>query len=740
MIKRQTVGWIFLLFAATNARAQSEIRLTLSRAVYLSEAENPNTTFGSNVYFPNINKIPFFKDKNLRRRIQNLDKKDVKNYRLLDTLLTKYVTSFGLQNFKQNVELDMVWKLGQVKEILKDTSRALFYYTIALNNQSRHAKKIQIHYDALRSVKNNDFVDLEYYYRLLTARNTIDTLKPPAGVLLRMTDSINTVFPEYAPYMHPSGKVLIFTSRRTDQVPVTDIDYDQPEDLYYVEIDHEVGGWGNVKPFPDEINTRFNEGSACLSADGSRLYFVRCNAPDGVGVCDIYQADYDRGEWTNIQNLGKNINSASWDSHPCLSIDGKTLYFASNRTGGFGRTDLYRSQQQGDSTWGPAENLGPVVNTIEDEVSPFIHPINNTLYFSSMGHLHNIGGFDIYKSRIINEPKLVFEEPRNVGPLVNTSRDEYYFSIDKDADTLFYSGSAPDNAKNFDLFSFPMPMGARPDAVVSLSGYLIDSLTGKPLTGIVVAIDLDKNVEIEPLYITRTGFFEFRLINQRRYQLMVLGEQAIRITEHETEDSLFSVFDHSVEMNQPFIFELMEFNPNSSELTLGMEIQLDALAEYLNAHPKRKLTIRGNTDSDGDPDYNLALSRERAENIKQYLLQSTSLPDTMILAEGYGSGRPIYPNNSPENKARNRRVEFEILLSPEEEAREQAAEKKEKPEFDLGGEEDAHGSGSGRDLLPDPTEIDETHAPAPTEPAAPGGGDDEEPADGDEEEIEPEDP
>lgn len=699
-----------LLLAAGRGNAQSEIRLTLSRAVYLSEEANSNN-FGAIVSFPNINKIPLFRDKNLRKRIQSLDRKDTKNYKLLDTLLTRYVTSFGIQNFRQNIELDMVWKLGQVKEIMRDTSRALFYYGLALNNQSRHSKKIQIHYDALRSVKHNDFVDLEYYYRIVAARNAIDTLQPPSGVLLRMTDSINTVFPEYAPYMHPSNNVLIFTSRRGDHVPVADIDYDQPEDLYYVEVDKERGTWGDIKPFPEEINTRFNEGSACLSHDGKRLYFVRCNAPDSYGVCDLYQADYDRGGWTNIQNLGPNVNSAAWDSHPSLSSDGTILYFASNRGSGFGRTDLYRSLRQEDGTWGPAENLGPVINTIEDEVSPFVHPINNTLYFSSTGHLHNIGGFDIYKSRILNEKGMIFEDPRNIGPLVNTNRDEYYFSIDRTADTLFYSAAATDNPKNFDLYSFPMPMGARPDAVVSLSGYLIDSLTGKPLTGIIVAIDLDKNVEIEPLYITKTGYFEFRLINERRYQLMVLGEQALRITELETEDSLFAIFDHSIEMNQPFIFEQMEFGASSSELTLGMELQLEGLAEYLNSHPKRKLAIRGHTDADGDPDYNISLSRERAENIKQYLLQQTSLPDSMIIAEGYGASRPIYPNNSPENKARNRRVEFEIVLSADEQSKLDALENRPPPS---GAVEES--PSLGRDLLPDTNEMDDAMLPHPNEP------------------------
>ncbi|MCS7086843.1 MAG: OmpA family protein, partial [Bacteroidia bacterium] len=264
-----------------------------------------------------------------------------------------------------------------------------------------------------------------------------------------------------------------------------------------------------------------------------------------------------------------------------------------------------------------------------------------------------------------------WEEPANVGPFINSKRDEYYFSINAAADTLFYAANVEGNRRNMDLFSFPMPMGARPDAVYPLTGYLIDSVTKRPLTGIVVAIDLDKHVEIEPKYIGRDGYFEFFLLNNRRYQLYVLTENAIRVSEKSvfTEEALTNFFEESAEYEKPLIFESLEFMPNSAELTDDIKYHLDQIAAYLIQQPGVKLHIGGHTDSDGDPNYNLKLSQERAENIRQYLLERAELHDSVITAKGYGATMPVFPNDSKQNKARNRRVEFEIILPETELAR-----------------------------------------------------------------------
>lgn len=645
-----------------------EIELTLSRSVYLNEAViRPRNH--PKVDFPNINNNLLYKNKRLKKRITKYENKRIKDYHLLDSLYTSYIKQFGPRNFMKDQDLDMIWRLGQIKELLNDTSLALFYYSLALKNQSKHYKQVRLNYDGLKAPTYNEYVDLEYYYRIVQARLEIDTLIPPPGVQLKMSDNINTAFPEYGPSLHPSSLVLIFTSRRPETYVVGGLNYNQNEDLYLTIRDPDELVWQPPKRLPYPITSPYNEGSACLNADGTKIIFIRCNDPNGFGNCDLYEAaikiNPENGDVTVVdkvpRNLGPKVNSNSWDSHPCLSADGKNLFFASNRRGGFGRTDLYICKLQSDGTWGKAENLGPIVNTIDDEVSPYLSTVNNTLYFSSKGHVYNYGGFDIYKSRWFDG----WEEPQNLGPLVNTTKDEYYFTLDAKGDTLIYATDSVGNPDDLNLYSYAMPMAGRPDAVVTLSGYLIDSVSHRPLTGIIMALDLDRNIEIEPIYINKYGYFEFHLVNNGKYQLYVLGEDAIRISSNDDMaiDSIFSVFDFSLEKGKPVIIDAMEFSKDNAEISDSVDVHLEYIANYLLADRERKLIIRGHTDADGDPNYNLRLSQERSNNIKRYLMEKTGLADSMFVAIGAGSSKPIFPNDSPENKARNRRVEFEFIPS-----------------------------------------------------------------------------
>lgn len=314
-----------------------------------------------------------------------------------------------------------------------------------------------------------------------------------------------------------------------------------------------------------------------------------------------------------------------------------------------------------DGSFQPAENMGPIINTLEDEVTPFLHPINNTLYFSSKGHLHNNGGFDIFKTRQVDAQ---WEQPRNLGPLVNGKEDEYYFSIDRNGENLFYAKASTTNAKDFDIYSFPMPMEARPDAIYKLNGYLIDSVTRKPIHGIVVAVDLDKGVEIAPVHINSSGYFEFNLINNRRYQLLILGENAFRIENQATlsEDSIEDILEQSVVSLKPVVFGELNFAADEAGINPQVEDKLLPLIVFLKKYPGSRLEIRGHTDSDGKPSYNLKLSRDRAQNIAEYIIRKTGMPADQVVAQGFGDTKPVFPNDSPENKSRNRRVEFEIFL------------------------------------------------------------------------------
>ncbi len=664
--------WAFIL-CLNNLYAQKyeEIELKLAQSVYLDRRDP--ITGGYYLNFPNLQKrkwihngktqesesFYFYNPKELKKIKEAESKNDLES---LDKLLLNYIHNFGIKNFK--IDVDLIWKYAQLMELKNDTTKALYFYNLALKNHSKYYDPVKLHFDRLKEKVKSDYVDLDQYYRIVQARAKIDTLIPPKGVLLKMGDNINSKFPEYAPFIHPNNKLMIFTSKRSPMAMVAGMDFEQHEDIYFVTEDYQFGGWTIAEKFIDAINSRYNEGSACLNWEGNLIIFSRCNSPDGFGVCDLYSAEFIDGKWQNVKNLGPNINTSAWESHPNLSPDGKTLFFSSNRGDGFGRCDIWKSELLPNGEWGKAQNLGPTINTLEDEVSPYFHSINSTLYFSSTGHLNSFGGFDIFKSRWLDNH---FEEPRNLGPLINTPKDEYYFSIDGKGEKIFYAHQQEKPANNFDIFSFPMPMGARPDAITTLSGYLIDSVTKQPLKGIIIAIDLEQGIEIEPKILNPYGYFEFELINQRKYQLLVIGDHLLRIKEDKPliADSNFYLVAQAVKNEKPIVFDGLEFAKNKAEITEDIAFKLDYLVEFLKKYPFCRIKISGHTDAEGDEQYNQKLSLLRAENIKEYLQEHTGIiDDKIITTQGYGKNQPLYPNNTEENRKKNRRVEFEISIDP----------------------------------------------------------------------------
>lgn len=658
------LGIFYLLNTPVFAQNAGDLNLKLQSSVFLEETTGEGLDMTPYLAFPKIGEYPYFEDKRMKELI--FEAEEAEDLQALDSLLGLYIPNFGVENFQKDIEL--IWRAGQVKEILGDTLGSLMYYELGIKNQRPYNEKVKIHLDSLKEKTHNEWVNLQFYYKILEARRKIDPLIPPKGVMLNMGPKVNSEAPDYAPFMHPSDSILIFTSRRDEEIVIDDIHHTQNEDLFFVQKDWIGGTWSYAEKFSESVNSKFNEGSSCLSRDGKTFFFTRCDADDGLGSCDIYIAHFTGGDWKGIKNLGPNINSTAWDSHPNITPDGKTLFFTSNREGGFGLSDLYVSVLQDDGTWSKARNLGPTINTVEDEVTPFFHKVNNTLYFSSTGHLRNLGGYDIFKARWFNKH---WENPKNVGPLVNTPGNEYYFSIDGKGSRLFYAKSKEGDISSqykldFDLFSFPLPMEARPDAIVKLRGYLIDSASGHPITGIVLVIDKQTGIEVAPKHINRFGYFEFDLINNKQYEIYIQGDNYLTIHDQVVldNDTTFSIFANSFEAGKPLVFESFEFADDSYELDGTFKPKLEYLGKFLKRYPMFRMEVKGHTDSDGEAKYNLDLSRKRALQIRNYIVKSAGIKDDRVMAKGFGESKPLVPNDSEENKRLNRRVEFEVWLDP----------------------------------------------------------------------------
>ena len=601
--------------------------------------------------FPNINNVKLYADSEKLKRIRQLEASyaDEEVY----PLLKEYVRNFGIENFATNTA--MIWRLAKLSEKYGRKGEAILLYKLVLKHNRRDAdgKLIREEYDSLSKNEQDNYVPLEYYYELVNYRKEIDTLQPPVGVLLNMGDLINSQKADYGPTIGNEDDLLLFTSKRNAELRGTEKAYN--EDLFFtVKLE---GQWQDAQPFKT-INTRYNEGSACLSRDGKSLYFARCSSPDSYGNCDIFMADLQPDStWGNAHNLGRNINTVAWDSQPSLSHSGDTLFFASDRIGGFGMSDIYFSTKDKDGAWLPAKNLGPVVNTRGHEVSPFFHHKFNVLYFSSNGQPLTFGDFDIYKSYRTGGS---WGEPKNIGPLVNGPGSEYYFTIDSESKELYYARSAADDIANLDLHSFPVPMEAHPEAIVRLKGSLINSETKKPMKGIVSVIDLDKGVEVAPKFLREDGSFDFSLINKRNYLLIIQGDDFFRIEELFFMDGDMEMNRETEPIESKIAFKSLEFENGKADILPSMHQDLDKLANFLIDHPKFTLNISGHTDSQGKEEANLRLSQARADAIRAYLIYQFKIDPERINAHGYGSSKPIVEENSDDSRKLNRRVEFDI--------------------------------------------------------------------------------
>ena len=653
-LRVKTYHLILLAFLLTCIKgevlAQKQKKLKKAGIVQLNDSL---TSFSqSDIFtFPNVNRGLYYSSPTKLKKIQQMDNSGQEEAMYGE--LKAYVSNFAVENFSKNAP--MIWNLARLSKKYGQPGEAVLLYKLVLKHhqQGINIEELYKVYDSIETDKKQYYVPLEFYYQLVDYRKEIDTLRAPHAVLVNMGEGINSSKEDYGPTIGNVDYVLLFTSKRNKSEDSYQPTYD--EDIFYsIRVD---GLWQYAEEFK-KINTSYNEGSACLSFDGKYLLFSRCNAPGTQGNCDIYSAVLKSDStWGDVKNLGPTINSSGWDSHPSLTHKGDTLFFASNRVGGFGLSDIYFSVKDKQGNWEKAQNAGPIINTRNSEVSPFFHHKFNVLYFSSNGHPLNFGEFDIYKS---SQLKRNWSEPKNIGPLVNGVGSEYYFTIDSKSQELYYARSNEDDLKNLDLYSFPVPMEAQPEAIVTLKGSLKDE-GGKSMKGIVSVIDLDEGVEVAPKFLREDGTFDFSLINKRNYLLIIQGDEFFRI-----EEILFMDGDQEINkiaepIESKIAFESLEFENGKADILQVMHKDLDKLANFMIDHPELKLRISGHTDSAGKEEANLRLSQARADAIKYYLGYQFKIDNTRIEAIGYGSSKPIMQEVTDEHKQFNRRVEFEIF-------------------------------------------------------------------------------
>lgn len=272
--------------------------------------------------------------------------------------------------------------------------------------------------------------------------------------------NVNSDADEYMPALTADYRTLVFT-RRVPRKATTQRGLPQEEDFYVSYYDTMELDWGPCERMPEPLNSNGNEGAQTLSHDGRIVIFTACGRGDGHSGCDLYMSVRQGKRWSRPRTMGPPVNSVYWESFPSLSIDGYTLYFASNRAGGYGGTDIWCCTLE-EGRWSEPRNLGPEINTPGNETSPYIHFDDRTLYFSSNGHL-GMGGNDLYVARRTSDT--TWGEVTNLGYPINTSGDEVNLIVAPDGRTAIFSSDRYGGYGQQDLYSFIMPAPARPEAI-----------------------------------------------------------------------------------------------------------------------------------------------------------------------------------------------------------------------------------------------------------------------------------
>lgn len=468
-----------------------------------------------------------------------------------------------------------------------------------------------------------------------------------------MGPSINTEKDEYWPGMPFSGDRFVFTRRLggTENAMLQ-------EDFYM--SDWRDTFWGKAYPAPGDINTPENEGTLSVKADGSALYYTRCNQPGGLGSCDLFVSDLDGKGWKRGNNLGSPVNGPAWDCQPAISGDGHTLIFSSSRPGGFGGKDLWVSYlKQG--KWSIPKNMGPAINTREDDDAPFIHYDGATLYFSSLGH-PGYGGSDIFMSRLGADGQ--WSTPENLGSGLNTSDDEFGLYIDAIGKKGYFASDRKGGLGRLDIYQFEVPEKFKPKPVTYVSGNIEDAKGGLPLMARIRVVELSTGKvvfsdSVSNFFIPLTAGGNYALFaTAKGYVPQSLNFQPTA----STLDQPFKVVAKLTPINNNAVFVLQNlfFDTDKFDLKSESTEELTQLVELMKMNPKMEVMITGHTDNQGAVDYNVKLSENRAAAVVTYLVKAGIAP-ARLKSKGYGDSRPAAANDTEAGRAKNRRIELVIL-------------------------------------------------------------------------------
>ena len=593
------------------------------------------------IYYQQALKIPY--DTNNIRKLESY-------YNKAETYFLKVIDLCPSFNYYTTF-----YYLGDFYYSSRDFEKAGFYLHTFLkyNEESKD----------LVSKTHKMLINVDYYLALINNPVPFDP-KPLADVC--------TNYDEYLPLISPDEELLIF-SRRIIRFPNTSHEKSEEKLNLSIRLWEDSAGFmfSKGRPMLEPFNDGRNQGGATISIDNNHIFITVCEFEranyTSYKNCDIFTSDRVNNKWTSLKRMSRRINGAgTFEGMPSITADGKTLFFASVREGGYGGLDIYKSEKNDVGVWGQAQNLGPVINTKGDEKTPFIHSDSQTLYFSTNG-IFGLGGFDIFYTQYRGHGQ--WSKPINMGYPINTSNDEIGMMVSANGKNLFFSSRGLNENGNWDIYTANLYEAARPQKVLFVKGKLYDD-KGKKITKARVELKSIQTEELtEGVVDEYSGNYalavpvkkgeEFIMTAKKKgyfFKSVYINPETEKFDPPTTVD--FKI--EKIEKGKPIILNNVNFAIGSSKLNEISKAELNRLVEFLKENAKFKIALYGHTDNLGEKEFNIQLSLRRTIAVKDYLL-SKGINSGRITFKGFGEKKPIASNSTSSGRLLNRRVEFVIM-------------------------------------------------------------------------------
>ena len=543
--------------------------------------------------------------------------------------------------------------------------------------------------------KHGDYKEsIEYYTKYLATHTTsperkklilarIDNMKSAMVLVNHPQDfhpvnlgpNINTKLNEFPPTFTIDGETMYFTRRKLisprdnggDALKFNPRSYNDD-----IMVSHLVKGIWDTARDAEGLNTSSNEGAMCISPDGTFMIFTLCSNVATTDLhesphdnCDLYISYNQNGKWSPPKNMGEPVNSRFYETQPSISFDGRTIYFVAQLPGGYGGLDIYKSTKNDNGDYSIPLNLGPNVNSAGNESTPFIHPDDQTLYFSSDGH-GGMGHLDIFYSR--KNAIGGFDSAINFGYPINTADNDEGIVVDRLGEYAYYSSGGNNSRGGMDIFYFKMPEKAKPHPVTYLKGKVMDNISKATIPAVFELVDIENKKIIIKNTIQANGEFLIPVPMGKNYLVNVSAKgylfysDNIPLKEYKgTEPFIKNILLLPLKTGEKITLKNIFFKTDSYALLDESSVELDRLVSLLKANPGIKIEISGHTDNTGNAEHNKELSLKRAQSVFNYLVTQGKIPSSRLKSAGYGDSQPVATNDTEEGRAQNRRTEIKVI-------------------------------------------------------------------------------